>query len=129
VAIGDLEQTRLAALGEANAVRVARAQLKREIASGSVAVADVLIDPPAIAASWRVAALLMSQRGWGRVKCARFLADNRIGDGKRIGELTVRQRGLLADQLRRPRPAPPATSEPSGTNADDRLPVESLGRV
>lgn len=44
--------------------------------------------------------LLVSQRGWGRVRCHKFLLANEINEAKRISELTFRQRRLLADQLR-----------------------------
>ncbi len=95
----DLQRSRLAALEIANEVRRARAQLKREIAEGTLSAADVLADPPALAARWQLADLLMSQRGWGQTRCKQFLRANSIADAKRIGELTPRQRQLLTEQL------------------------------
>jgi hypothetical protein len=93
-----LERSRLEALTVANAVRRARAQLKRDIAAGMTSAADVLLDPPAVAARLPVGDLLISQRGWGPVRCKRFLA-KQVNEAKPIGELTLRQRQLLALQL------------------------------
>jgi hypothetical protein len=95
----DVTQTRLAALQSANEVRRVRAQLKRHITEGSLSAAEVLLDPPAPADSWPVAELLLSQRGWGRVKCRKFLVANQISEAKPIGDLTARQRSVLAAQL------------------------------
>jgi hypothetical protein len=83
----------------ANAVRRARAQLKRDIASGMTSAADVLLDPTAVAAGLQLGDLLISQRGWGPVRCKRFPAAKQINEAKTIGELTLRQRQLLAVQL------------------------------
>jgi hypothetical protein len=93
------ERSRLDALTVANAVRRARAELKRDIAAGRTSAADVLLDPPAITARLPVGALLMSQPGWGPARCKRFLAPTQINEGKPIGDLTLRQRELLARQL------------------------------
>lgn len=97
---GDLAPLRLAALQLANDVRRGRAALKREIATGSVRVADVLVDPPPVAAGIPVAALLVSQRGWGRVKSSRFLLGNDVSETRKLGDLSQRQRELLAAELR-----------------------------
>ena len=56
---------RLRALERANAVRLARAELKRRIAEGEASAADIILDPPAEAFSWAIGELLMSQRRWG----------------------------------------------------------------
>ena len=96
---GSLTPLRLAALQLANDVRRGRAALKRQIATGSVQVADVLVDPPPVAAGIPVAALLVSQRGWGRVKSSRFLLSNDVSETRTLGELSQRQRELLAAEL------------------------------
>jgi hypothetical protein len=95
---------RLQALDLANVIRSARAQLKREIGAGELTVAKVLRDPPSEAEGCSLRELLASQRGWGRRRCARFLAAHEINERKLIRELTVRQRGLLAGELELPRP-------------------------
>jgi hypothetical protein len=90
---------RLRALERANEIRLARAELKRQIAEGEVSVADVLLDVPPYANSWAVWDLLMSQRRWGTSKCRKFLWKNHITETKQIGALTERQRRMLATQL------------------------------
>ncbi len=90
---------RLRALQRANEIRLARAELKRQISDGEVSVADVLLEVPRHASSWAVGDLLMSQRRWGASKCRKFLWKNRINETKPVGALTERQRRLLAAQL------------------------------
>jgi hypothetical protein len=95
------EEQRLAALRLANSVRHAKAELKRQIASGAVLVADVLLDPPPAAERCSVGELLMSQRYWGPNKCRKLLASIKIDETKQIGALTERQRELVAAQVER----------------------------
>ena len=90
---------RLRALERANAVRLARAELKRRIAEGEASAAEVILEPPAEALSWAIGELLMSQRRWGTTRCRKFLARNHISETKMLGALTDRQRRLLADEL------------------------------
>ena len=90
---------RLRALVRANEVRLARAELKRRIATGAVSAAEVILTCPAEAASWSVGELLMSQRRWGSARCHRFLSPNQIVETKPVGQLTQRQRRLLASAL------------------------------
>ncbi len=93
------EPQRLRALERANAVRLARAELKRRIADGEVSAAAVILDPPHEASSWAIRELLMSQRHWGSTRCRKFLSRNQITETKPVGALTERQRRLLAAQL------------------------------
>ncbi|HZU61212.1 MAG TPA: hypothetical protein VE983_09615 [Solirubrobacteraceae bacterium] len=97
---------RLQALERANEIRLARAELKRRIACGSLAAAEVILDPPCAAQSWAIGELLMSQRRWGTTRCRKFLLRNQISETKQVGGLTDRQRRLLALQL-----TPPAVQE------------------
>jgi hypothetical protein len=97
----DVESQRLRALQLANDVRRSRADLKRHIAAGDLSAADCLLAPPAAAWGCAVREILLSQRGWGRVKCTRFLAKNDIPEQKTIRDLTERQRLQLAAELRR----------------------------
>jgi hypothetical protein len=90
---------RLLALERANEIRRARAQLKQRIGAGHLSAAEVILDCPVEARSWTVGELLASQRQWGRAKCSKLLAHNRISEVKAIEELTERQRRLLAAQL------------------------------
>jgi hypothetical protein len=92
---------RLAALERANEIRRARAQLKAQLASGQRSAAEVILDPPLEAHTWPVMELLATQRHWGAAKARRLLAQNRISELKPIGELTGRQRCVLAADLKR----------------------------
>ena len=82
----------LQALERANAVRLARAALKRAIACGEVSAADVILDAPWEAESMTVADLLTSQRRWGQTRCRRFLQTIPLSESKTIGSMTDRQR-------------------------------------
>jgi hypothetical protein len=87
------------ALDRANRVRLARAELKREIAEGSRTVADVILECPWESESMTISDLLMSQHRWGRTRCRRFLAQIPMSETKSIGSMTQRQRESLAAHL------------------------------
>jgi hypothetical protein len=95
----------LRALGRANEVRLARAELKRRVATGELSAGEVVLDPPWEARSMAVADLLMTQRRWGITRCRRVLAQVPVSETKQIGALTERQRLALAALLG---PAAPA---------------------
>jgi hypothetical protein len=56
---GRSREQRLRALAQANEVRTARAELKRELASGTIELVEVLADPPPWARTARVRDLLV----------------------------------------------------------------------
>ncbi|MEP6954283.1 MAG: hypothetical protein ABI950_09515 [Solirubrobacteraceae bacterium] len=87
------------ALERANAVRLARAELKRRVAEGETSVGDVIISSPWEAESMTVADLLTSQRRWGHTRCRKFLQCIPMSENKTIGSMTVRQRTALAQAL------------------------------
>ena len=87
------------ALERANKVRLARADLKRRVAIGEIAVAEVILDCPWEAQSMAVADLLMSQRRWGQTRCRKFLAQIPMSEKKTVGSMTDRQRRTLAVML------------------------------
>ena len=87
------------ALAEANRVRLARAELKRDIADGCRTVAEVVLECPWETDSMSIGDLLMAQHRWGRTRCRRFLAELPMLETKTIGSMTDRQRALLAAQL------------------------------
>jgi len=93
------EPQHLRALEHANRVRLARAELKRRIASGDVSVPDVVLESPWEAQSMELSELLMSQKRWGRERCRRLLLALGIPENKQIGTLTERQRAALAAML------------------------------
>jgi hypothetical protein len=87
------------ALARANKVRLARAELKRQVADGELSVADVVLECPWEAESMAIADLLMSQHRWGRTRCRRFLGSVSMNETKTIGSMTERQRRELAARL------------------------------
>ncbi len=95
------------ALDRANEVRLARADLKRRVATGETSVAEIVLQCPWEAQSMTVADLLMSQRRWGISRCRKFLAQIPMSETKTIGTMTDRQRRTLAAMLSvRPTPQP-----------------------
>lgn len=112
-ALSDSDPQRLRALERANEIRLARAGLKRRIATGEVSAAEVILACPQEAASWSVAELLMSQRRWGSTRCRKFLFRNQITETKPIGELTDRQRRVLATGLDAPLVGPAVLNRPA----------------
>jgi hypothetical protein len=87
------------ALAQANKVRLARAELKRQVGDGELSVADVVLECPWEADSMAIADLLMSQHRWGRTRCRRFLGSVSMSETKTIGSMTERQRRELAGRL------------------------------
>jgi hypothetical protein len=87
------------ALAQANRVRLARAELKRQVAEGEVSVAEIVLERPWEAESMSIADLLMSQHRWGRTRCRRFLVQIPMVETKTIGSMTDRQRNELAKRL------------------------------
>ena len=87
------------ALAQANRVRLARAELKRQVAEGEASVADVVLGCPWEAESMTISDLLMSQHRWGHTRCRRFLASIPMSETKTIGSMTARQRQALAGRL------------------------------
>jgi hypothetical protein len=87
------------ALQRANEVRFARAELKRKVAEGSIAVSDILLTCPWEAAGMTVSELLVSQRRWGTARSRKFLAAIGVPETKTIGSMTERQRHVLATMM------------------------------
>lgn len=87
------------ALERANKVRLARAELKRRIATGELSVAEVVLECPWEAESMAVADLLTSQRRWGDNRARKFLALIPMSETKTVGSMTERQRRTLAAML------------------------------
>lgn len=100
------------ALQRANAVRLARAALKRAIHDGRQAVADVVASCPPEAASMSVGELLVAQHRWGEARALRLLRQIPLSETKPVGSLTTRQRRALVEFLGGTLPACP---EPSGS--------------
>lgn len=84
----------LAALEVANQVRFAGCEVRREVTAGTLGLFDALHDPRA--ERLPVERLLRSVRGIGAVKARTVLRYLFIGERRLVGELTDRQRGLIA---------------------------------
>lgn len=89
----------LRALSRANEVRLARAELKRRVATGEVSASEVIMQAPWEASSMAVSDLLMSQRRWGHQRCRKVLDQIPVSETKTVGSLTERQRNALAELL------------------------------
>jgi hypothetical protein len=89
----------LRALARANEVRLARAELKRQVADGEISAAHVILDCPWEAASMTVSDLLTSQRRWGSTRCRKLLQSIPMSENKTVGSMTERQRQALAGLL------------------------------
>jgi hypothetical protein len=89
----------LRALARANEVRLARAELKRQVAEGEITAAHVILECPWEAASMTVSDLLTSQRRWGSTRCRKLLQAIPMSENKTIGSMTERQRQALGRLL------------------------------
>ena len=89
----------LQALARANEVRLARAELKRQVADGEISAAHVILECPWEAASMTVSDLLTSQRRWGTTRCRKLLSAIPMSENKTVGSMTERQRVALAELL------------------------------
>jgi len=87
------------ALARANQVRLARAALKRDIGAGRRSVTEVIVESPWEADSMSLSELLCSQRRWGRARSRKLLSSAALGEGKKVGTLTERQRRILVGAL------------------------------
>ena len=92
-------QQRSDALATANAIRHARAQLKRRVKTGDARIADVVRNPPAYVQTMKVYDLLLAVPALGPVKINKLLRHHRISPSKNLGGLSARQRDDLATAL------------------------------
>jgi hypothetical protein len=98
-ATADSGPQHMLALEQANRVRLARAALKRKVATGELDAAEVVLSCPWEAESMSVSELLMSQKRWGRTRCRKFLTSIGMSEAKAVSSLTERQRAVLAALL------------------------------
>jgi hypothetical protein len=89
------DEKRLDALARANAVRSARAELKRDLAAGDVAIERVIAEPPAFAEQAKVFDLLRAVPGFGPWRTTRLLFHCQIPYEKTLRSLSDRQRSVL----------------------------------
>lgn len=93
------------ALERANRIRLARAELKRRIASGDLTVADVLLEPAEEVEGMEIVELLTSQKRWGATRCNKFLDSIGLPETKTVRSMTERQRSAVAAVLQSRRPS------------------------
>jgi hypothetical protein len=91
----------LRALEHANHVRLERAELKRRVRAGRSSAAETILACPRQVRTMPISELLVSQRGWGRIRCRRLLLGLQVPENKEVGTLTERQRLALAAALSR----------------------------
>lgn len=94
---------RMDALQRANDIRTRRAQLKRDLRAGHVAIHSLLLEPPEYLETAKVFDMLLAVPKYGRVKANKILQQCRISPSKTVGGLSERQRGELVSLLQKPR--------------------------
>lgn len=92
---------RMDALARANRIRTERAQLKRDLKAGRLAIHTLLQNPPEYVETAKVFDMMLAVPKYGRVKVNKILAHCRIAPSKTIGGLSERQRSELVSLLRR----------------------------
>jgi hypothetical protein len=92
-------QERLTALEEANRVRFARADAKRDLKSGELGIYDLLMDPSEELKGAKVEEMLLAVRGMGRVKVTRVMREAGVSRSKTLVGLTHGQRDRLIRAL------------------------------
>lgn len=90
---------RLEALHRANEIRIGRAQLKKNLAAGTVKITDILTTPPACAKTQKVHDLLLALPKHGPARVARLLTNCRISPSKTVAGLSDRQRQELIGRV------------------------------
>jgi hypothetical protein len=94
-------QQRMAALENANRIRIARAKLKMDVKAGEKSVMDLIAEPPEYIHSMKLFNLLLSAPKIGRVKANKILNYCRISPSKTVGGLSDRQRKEILSLLYR----------------------------
>ena len=92
-------QERRSALEEANRIRFARADAKRELKSGEANIYGLLMDPSEELKGAKVEEMLLAVRGMGRVKVTRILREAGVSRSKTLVGLTHGQRDRLLEAL------------------------------
>src|SRR5215203_1232921 len=91
-------EERRSALEEANRVRFARADAKRDLKDGSLHIYDLLMDPSEELKGAKVE-MLLAVRGMGRVKVTRIMREAGVSRSKTLVGLTHGQRDRLLEAL------------------------------
>ncbi|CAA9440782.1 MAG: 4Fe-4S ferredoxin, iron-sulfur binding [uncultured Rubrobacteraceae bacterium] len=92
-------QERRSALEEANRVRFARADAKRDLKSGALDIYDLLMEPSEELKGAKVEEMLLAVKGMGRVKVTRIMREAGVSRAKTLVGLTHGQRDRLLKAL------------------------------
>ena len=92
-------EQRQAALAKAAEARRARAEMKELLKTGSLTLAEVFdkADADDIIAGTKIAAVLTSMPGLGKIKAKRIMEEHGISENRRIRGLGSRQRKVLLE--------------------------------
>ena len=85
-------QQRREALHEANRIRSARAELKRDLKACRRSVVQLVCSPPEFIDTMKILDLLLAAPTVGRVKANKWLLRARVSPSKTVGGLSERQR-------------------------------------
>jgi len=91
---------RMDALRRANEIRSQRADLKKQLKSGELAVYDLIDRPPEFVLTAKVFDMIVAAPKYGKVKATRLLNQCRISQGKTLGGLSERKRQELVELLK-----------------------------
>ncbi|MGI8649523.1 MAG: integration host factor, actinobacterial type [Rubrobacter sp.] len=89
----------MTALEQANRIRFARADAKRDLKSGQLNILDLLMDPTEEQKGAKVEEMLLAMRGMGRIKVNRIMKEAGISRSKTLVGLTHGQRDRLVRTL------------------------------
>ena len=93
------DEQRMAALEKAKAARRLRAELKRDLADGTLSIEDVLEGESHIAQQMRVTQLLTALPKIGAVKAEEIMAELNISPSRRVRGLGIRQKRALLERF------------------------------
>ena len=94
------KEERAAALEKAKAARIKRAEIREELRSGKLKVADVIAmreDP--IVGRMKVSTLIETLPGYGKAKTEKVMRELSIAESRRLRGLGERQRADLIDRI------------------------------
>lgn len=93
-------EDRAAALEKAKAARIKRAEVREELKTGKLTVAQVLDmrDDP-IVGRMKISTLIETLPGYGKAKAERIMKELRIAESRRIKGIGERQREALLERL------------------------------
>lgn len=87
------------ALVRANVVRLARANVKRQVNRGERTVVGLVMMPPEEVGNMSLFEIMMAQRHWGRLRVVKFLERNQLSERLGLETMTDRQRKIFANAL------------------------------